>query len=53
MANPGDIVKVITKEKEIEGILMPNESKDSVFIKIANGYNIGIDKKKIQKTEVV
>ena len=33
MANPGDIVKVITKEKEIEGILMPNESKDSVFIR--------------------
>ena len=53
MANPGDKVKIITKEKEIEGILMPNESNDSVFIKLSNGYNIGIDKKTIQKTEVL
>lgn len=53
MANLGDKVKIITKEKEIVGILMPNESDDSVFIKLANGYNIGIDKKKIQKTEVM
>ncbi len=53
MANPGDKVKILTKEKEIEGILMPNESKDSIFIKLDNGYNIGIDKKKIKKTEVL
>lgn len=53
MAEPGDKIKIITEEKEIEGILMPNETVDSIFIKLDNGYNIGVEKKKIQKTEVL
>jgi glutamyl-tRNA(Gln) amidotransferase subunit D len=53
MTKPGDKVKVITKEENIEGILMPNEETDSVVIKLKNGYNIGIEKNKIKKIERV
>ncbi|MBS3097631.1 Glu-tRNA(Gln) amidotransferase subunit GatD [Candidatus Woesearchaeota archaeon] len=49
---PGDKVKVVTKEGEKEGIFV-NEENNSVFIKLDNGYNIGIDKKNIKKIEKV
>src|SRR3989344_7423490 len=51
----GDSVKVTTKDRAYEGILMPRpEILDGNFIvlKLDNGYNIGIEKKKIQKIEV-
>jgi len=49
----GDTVKVITKEKEYEGTLMPGEYTDMVVIKLDNGYNGGIEKSKVSKIEVV
>ncbi|MFH1641272.1 MAG: Glu-tRNA(Gln) amidotransferase subunit GatD [Nanoarchaeota archaeon] len=49
----GDKVKVITSKEESVGILMPNKETDSVIIKLDNGYNIGIDKTKIQKIEKI
>ncbi len=52
-AKPGDKVKAITKDKDIEGILMPNEETDSVVIKLENGYNIGIKKEKLKKIEII
>ena len=54
-AEYGDSVKVVTKDRAYEGILMPRpEILDGNFIvlKLDNGYNIGIEKKKIQKIEV-
>ena len=51
MQKPGDKIKVITRDKEFLGILMPNESENSIFIKLDNGYNIGIDRKEIKKIE--
>lgn len=51
-AKPGDKVKVKTEEEEQEGVLMPQEA-DNVVIKLDSGYNVGIDKKKIKKIEVV
>ena len=43
-------VEVICKDGEkLEGILMPTKSKAYVFIKLANGYNIGIEKKRIKE----
>ncbi|MBW2974739.1 Glu-tRNA(Gln) amidotransferase subunit GatD [Candidatus Woesearchaeota archaeon] len=51
MAKPGDKVKVVTKDREVEGILMPNEESSSVVVKLDNGYNIGIDKNKVKKIE--
>ena len=53
MTNPGDKVLIKTDEKEIEGILMPNEETDSVIIKLNNGYNMGIEKSKIKEIKVV
>ena len=53
MTNPGDNVRVITKDEEFEGILMPNESKESVIIKLDSGYNIGIEEKKIEKIKKI
>src|SRR3989338_8989933 len=52
-AKPGDRVKVVTGDEIREGILMPNEETDSVVIKIDNGYNIGIDRKRIKEIKVV
>ena len=52
-AKAGDRVKVITKEKTFEGILMPNEETKAVVVKLDNGYNIGIDNKKKKKIEII
>lgn len=52
-AKPGDRVKVITSDEIREGILMPNEETDSVVIKLDNGYNVGIDKKKVKEIKIV
>ncbi|MBD3248499.1 Glu-tRNA(Gln) amidotransferase subunit GatD [Candidatus Woesearchaeota archaeon] len=52
----GDSVKVKTSDKEFEGILMPIPDildKDVTVIKLDNGYNIGIDNKKIKKIELI
>ncbi|NLE04708.1 MAG: Glu-tRNA(Gln) amidotransferase GatDE subunit D, partial [Crenarchaeota archaeon] len=52
----GDIVRVIQKEKQYEGILIPrSESADDthIVIKMKSGYNVGIlltEDTKIEKT---
>ncbi len=53
MANPGDRVKIKTKEKETVGIYMPNSDNRTVFVKLDSGYNIGIEKKRIKSTKVI
>ncbi|MEA2036875.1 MAG: Glu-tRNA(Gln) amidotransferase subunit GatD [Nanoarchaeota archaeon] len=53
MASAGDKVKVITKDETIEGILMPNEETDSVVVKLDNGYNVGIERSKVKKIELI
>ncbi|MFH1440232.1 MAG: Glu-tRNA(Gln) amidotransferase subunit GatD [Candidatus Woesearchaeota archaeon] len=55
---PRDRVKVICKEKgskdkEYEGILMPNEETDNVIIKLDTGYNIGIDRLKVKSIKLI
>jgi glutamyl-tRNA(Gln) amidotransferase subunit D len=55
MPNPGDKVKIITEEQEIEGILMPRPEildKNITVVKLDNGYNIGIENKKIKEIEL-
>src|SRR3989338_11012446 len=52
-AKPGDRVKVITSDEIREGILMPNEETNSVVIKLDNGYNIGIERKKVKEIKVI
>lgn len=51
----GDRIKVITKDKEFEGILMPASelAGDVTVIKLDNGYNAGIDNRKIKEIVIV
>ncbi len=52
----GDSVKIITKDQEFEGILMPKPEllgDNTTIIKLNSGYNIGIDNSKIKKIELI
>jgi glutamyl-tRNA(Gln) amidotransferase subunit D len=56
MANSGDNVKIITKDEEFEGILMPRPDilyKDITVVKLGSGYNIGIENKKIKEIKLI
>jgi glutamyl-tRNA(Gln) amidotransferase subunit D len=56
MAKAGDKVKIITEKEEFEGILMPRPElleKGFTVVKLDNGYNIGIEDKKIKKIELL
>jgi len=54
---PGDIVEVHTDKETYRGILMPRPGtffdKGYVAVKLDNGYNIGIDEKRIKKIELI
>lgn len=55
-AKPGDMVRIATEEEQYEGMLMPRPEileKGIVVVKLDSGYNIGVEKKKIRKIEVV
>ncbi len=55
-AKAGDKVKLTTSDGEFEGILLPRPemmSQDITVLKLKTGYNIGIENKKIKKTEVL
>jgi len=55
-ANPGDFVKITTKDKIFEGYLMPEyelESREFLFVKLKSGYNVGVRKEKILNIEVI
>jgi glutamyl-tRNA(Gln) amidotransferase subunit D len=43
----GNKVKIILKDETIEGILMPSRD-NSYFVKLKNGYNIGINKRNVK-----
>jgi glutamyl-tRNA(Gln) amidotransferase subunit D len=50
--DPGDLIKIKTKDKVYKGIYIPQKG-NSLVIKLESGYNIGIDKKKIKKIDLV
>ncbi|MBW2966003.1 Glu-tRNA(Gln) amidotransferase subunit GatD [Candidatus Woesearchaeota archaeon] len=55
-AKPGDKVKIITEKEEFEGILIPRPElleKGFTVLKLDNGYNIGIEDKKIKQIKVL
>ena len=49
----GDKIKVTTSDGELIGIFMPNKETDAMVLKLDNGYNVGIDSKKIKKIEII
>lgn len=54
--NPGDTVKVFTKEEELVGMMLPRPEilkGEKIVLKLENGYNIGIDQVNIKKIELI
>jgi len=52
MPSVGDKVKIATKKETIEGLFMPSFDENIILIKLSTGYNIGLEKKDIQKITV-
>jgi len=55
-AKAGDKVKLATSDGVFEGTLLPRPemmSQDITVLKLKTGYNIGIETKKIKKTEIL
>ena len=50
--NYGDRVKIFTDSQELDGIVIPSPN-DTFVLKLKSGYNVGIDKKKIKKIEIL
>jgi len=46
-------VKVITRDKEYEGILIESYDPNIILLKLDGGYNIGIEKKKVHKIQEI
>ncbi len=51
--NVGDKVIITTKDKKLEGVMMPSNKKDSIVVKLDSGYNVGILKKKVKSLKVL
>lgn len=51
-AKAGDAVEIKLKDEIIKGILMPEET-DFSFIKLDNGYNLGIKKRNIKSINII
>ncbi|HLC22340.1 MAG TPA: Glu-tRNA(Gln) amidotransferase subunit GatD [Candidatus Nanoarchaeia archaeon] len=46
----GDMVRILTKDRQFEGVLMPSVHTESVVLKLSSGYNVGILKSSVKKT---
>ncbi|MFH2019962.1 MAG: Glu-tRNA(Gln) amidotransferase subunit GatD [archaeon] len=52
----GDRIRISLSKESYEGVLMPSlelTGKDTLILKLDNGYNIGIEKSKIKTIEVI
>ncbi len=52
MPNAGDFVRVVLKDETLDGIVMPSED-NYLVLKLASGYNIGLENKKVKKITVL
>src|SRR3989338_3075928 len=51
--NLGDLVELKTKEKVYRGRFVPSLDKNVFVLKLENGYNVGIEKKKVLSSKVI
>lgn len=51
-AKPGDIVRIVCSDEVLIGTFMPSEDDRIYVLKLDNGYNVGIDKKRVESLEV-
>ncbi|MEM4195260.1 MAG: Glu-tRNA(Gln) amidotransferase subunit GatD [Candidatus Anstonellales archaeon] len=49
----GDRVRVVWKGKTIEGMVMPQTDNERIVLKLNSGYNVGMDRKNVEKIEIV
>ena len=49
----GDIIEIIAKGTNYIGKVMPNSTKETVFLKLKSGYNIGISKDEIKSIRLL
>lgn len=52
MIDTGDYIEIKTNSEKIKGILLPS-TKNKLILKLDNGYNIGIDIKKIKSKKLI
>jgi glutamyl-tRNA(Gln) amidotransferase subunit D len=55
-ADIGDIVEIFLSNNKFKGILIPNQNskdKNIITLKLENGYNLGLDIKKIEKLQLL
>jgi len=52
MPNAGDFIRVLLKDETLDGIVMPS-GDNYLVLKLASGYNIGLENKKIKKITVL
>jgi len=50
---PGDKIEVITKDEVVKGIFLPSFREGVMFVKLDNGYNIGIDKNQVVEVKKI
>ena len=48
----GDFVRITCKDETVEGVLLPSK-EDFVTIKLSSGYNLGMDRSRIVKMELL
>ncbi len=53
MVQPGDHVRITTKNSKEEGILMPSSSEKIVLLKLVNGYNMGFERADIDRIDLI
>ncbi|MBL7051550.1 MAG: Glu-tRNA(Gln) amidotransferase subunit GatD [Nanoarchaeota archaeon] len=49
----GDRIFLETKDKKMEGIMMPSNNNDSIVLKLDSGYNLGVLKKHVKSVKVL
>ena len=52
MPNAGDFIRVLLKDEILDGIVIPSED-NYLVLKLASGYNIGLERKKVKKITVL
>ncbi|MDD5133019.1 MAG: Glu-tRNA(Gln) amidotransferase subunit GatD [Candidatus Nanoarchaeia archaeon] len=50
--NEGDLIQLLYNDKIVEGFVV-KDSKDSLVLKLKNGYNIGIEKKNAKNIKII
>jgi glutamyl-tRNA(Gln) amidotransferase subunit D len=51
MMEAGERIRVLWKGKMIEGVVMPQTNSERIVLKLDSGYNVGLERKNVEKIE--